>query len=458
MFETFTVHANWMDQSLAVGEHTLVPSGVASQAHDGSVTGGVFQRYNGRDLSPGEHYLIEQRKPQGIIIRQPMGADTPITVQTLGSFGTNVEVTAFDRHHIPLRRTTARASRGELTFRYDGVAAHAAERRDFEASIELGPANRDNGLQEAEAPQGDSIVVQREGRTGRRPQFNEEGWGSLAFAFDRQIVPPEGGDVTLTVEFFDESEGNYLGVVYDNVEGTEKQSWQGPMVGNGVWRTFSYPLPDAAFWGRQRHQHEVDFALWIPRGVSIGKITVTNTDELERRTVAYYTIHDPAQGETLTQGLHLRGWTDATQPIADLDLDGLGAIYAWDAEEERWRMYSPHVPAAANNLDRLEQGRAYYVRVANGQTLHWPEAPYGSTGFHLQSGRNLVCWLGTPDKTLTDAIAPLRGMKAEPLVSVQIDGQTYDVEESRQATEPLAYGQALWVEIDAVGPTRWLQF
>ena len=202
----------------------------------------------------------------------------------------------------------------------------------------------------------------------------------------------------------------------------------------------------------------MDFALVVPGGVCIGKVTVTNANELERRTVAYYTIHDPTQGETLTQGLHLRGWTDATQPIADLDLDGLAAIFAWDAEGEHWLMYSPNVPAELNTLERLEQGRAYYVRVANGRTLHWPEAPYGGNGFLLQPGRNLVCWLGTPDKPLTDAIAPLRGMKAEPLVSVSLGDVTYDVEESRTASEPLAYGQAVWVEIDAVGPTRWLQF
>ena len=196
----------------------------------------------------------------------------------------------------------------------------------------------------------------------------------------------------------------------------------------------------------------------VPQGVCIGKVTVTNADELERRTTAYYTIHDPTQGETLTQGLHLRGWTDATQPIADLNLDGIQALYAWDAEASSWLLYSPDIPARFNTFDTLEQGRAYYVRVRNGQTLHWPDAPYGGVGFHLQSGRNLVCWLGTPDKSLTDAIAPLRGMKAEPLVSVTLNERTYDVEESREATEPLPYGQAIWVEIDAVGPTRWLQF
>ena len=188
------------------------------------------------------------------------------------------------------------------------------------------------------------------------------------------------------------------------------------------WKTARFTLPRAVF--RKRvWDTGADIVLIVPGGVCIGKVTVTNADELERRTVAYYTIHDPTQGETLTQGLHLRGWTDATQPIADLDLNGLQAIYAWDADTSSWQLYSPDVPARFNTLDTLEQGRAYYVRVRNGQTLHWPDAPYGGVGFHLQPGRNLVCWLGTPDKPLTDAIAPLRGMKAEPLVSVTLNGR-----------------------------------
>ena len=458
-FASHIVVANATTEPYIYEEHKISPRGVGFFARDNSVAGGVFQLYNGRTLTKGEHYLIEQRKPQGIIVRQPMGADTPVSVRALSSSGTDVEVIAFNRHHIPLTRTTASASRGELTFNYEGVAANAIDRRDFEVSVDLGSANREDGLREVVKPQGRSIVVEREGRSARQPRPPEEVHSPLFFAVDRQVVPASGGDAVLIVEFFDENrEGEYLGVVYNSVESVDEQSWHGPMKDNGVWRTFSYRLPNAAFRGRQRHAHEVDFTLWIPRGVSIGKVTVTNPDELERRTVAYYTIHDPTQGEALTQGLHLRGWTDATQPIADLNLDGLSAIFAWDAEDERWQMYSPHVPPQSNTLDRLEQGRAYYVRVANGQTLHWPEAPYGGVGFLLQPGRNLVCWLGTPDKPLTDAIAPLRGMKAEPLVSIQIDGQTYDMEESRQATEPLAYGQALWVEIDAIGPTRWLQF
>ena len=459
VFETVTVTANWTDQAVPFKEHTLVPGGVMSVAHDGSMTGGVFERYNGRALSEGEHYLIEQRKHNGVIIRQPMGPDTPLTLKAPDSFQDSLVETALNHRNELATRRAAPIREGDVSLQYQHFSATASERVEFEASITLGDENSESGLREIDIASEPSVAIERDGRGARRPFTRENQHNPMRFALDRQIAPAAGADVTLAINFFDENRtGEYLGVAYDSISDSDAQSWDGPAIGNGAWRTFTYQLPGAVFQGRRGGEHKADFTLWVPHGLSIGKVTVTNADELERRTVAYYTIHDPAQGETLTQGLHLRGWADATQPIVDLDLDGLQAIYAWDAEAASWLLYSPDVPARFNTLDMLEQGRAYYVRVRNGQTLHWPDAPYGGVGFHLQSGRNLVCWLGTPDKSLTDAIAPLRGMKAEPLVSVTLNERTYDVEESRSATEPLPYGQALWVEIDAVGPTRWLQF
>ena len=472
-FATFSVTAEWsVDHPVDVGPHGLVPGGVVAFAHDGSITGGVFRSYNGRALTEGEHYLIEQRKAQGVVLRQPMGPETHITLGTPDKASSNVKLAAFNRRDERLTSTSARVQDGEVRFQYERISTTTDERRSFEVSVSLGDTNRDDGLREVDLSWTTSVPEVRDGRACRREvqmTASEAQHGYIAFALDRDIFGPNGeAGVLVDVDWWDGGgllgpKGDWLNLVYDRADSDPDMTFSHGLSGSAEavndqqWKTARFRLPRAVF--RKRvWDSNADIGLVVPSGVCIGKVTVTNADELERRTVAYYTIHDPMQGETLTQGLHLRGWTDATQPIAELDLDGLGAIFDWDAEGERWRMYSPHVPASANTLDRLEQGRAYYVRVANGRTLHWPEAPYGGVGFHLQPGRNLVCWLGTPDKTLTDAIAPLRGMKAEPLVSVQIDGQTYDMKESRQATEPLAYGQALWVEIDAVGPTRWLQF
>ena len=441
-----------------------------STYHDKSVTGGVFQRYNRRNLTPGEHFLIEERSPQGIVVRQPMGADTLITIHAHDEWsdGSSVALSAFNRDEGLLASSRQQAIGGDIGFIFERFAG---DRRAIEASISLGLRNRGAGLQEVDLDYTTTVSETRGGRECRRETqmtATQAQHGLMAFALDRDILGSGGeGNMFVDVEWWDggglQSAGrDWLGLVFDGAELDDERRVSEPQggaqaVNDEQWKTTRFRLSRAVF--RKRvWDAGIDIAVIVPGGVCIGKVTVTNADELERRSVAYYTIHDPAQGETLTQGLHLRGWTDATQPISDIDLDGLQAIYAWDADAASWLLYSPDVPARFNTIDKLEQGRAYYVRVRNGQTLHWPEAPYGGVGFHLQPGRNLVCWLGTPDKSLTDAIAPLRGMKAAPLTSVTLDGRRYDMEESRAATAPLAYGQALWVEIDAVGPTRWLQF
>ena len=470
VFGAYTVTAEWsVEEAIDVGRHTLAPGGAVATAQDGSLTGGVFQAYNRQSLSEGEHYLIEQREPPGIILRQPSGTDTPISLRTLDEFSPRVHLTAFNRHDERLDSSLVSVRDDTVRFHYKRISATADERSGFQASVSLGEANAENGVREVDLGWTTTEAVVQGGRPCRREvemTSTEAQHGYIAFEVTRDLFMGKGeADCVVEVDWYDGSDMNdfwvhlvFDGAAFDHDEGFAHVSSGSASPNNDQqWKTERFHLPKAVFTGRVWNSG-ADIALVIPRGVCIGKVTVTNADELERRTAAYYTIHDPTQGETLPQGLHLRGWTDATQPIADLNLDGLQAIYAWDAEASSWLLYSPDVPARFNTLDTLEQGRAYYVRVRNGQTLHWPDAPYGGVGFHLQPGRNLVCWLGTPDKPLTDAIAPLRGMKAEPLVSVTLDGQTYDVEESRSATEPLPYGQALWVEIDAVGPTRWLQF
>ena len=475
VYETTTVKGNWSDEPVEIEGHTLVPGGFVFSAHDLSVLGGVFQRYNNRDLSDGDHYLIEQRRESGLIVRQPMGDETQITVEAMSGWGSNLMtmVRAFRRDDQVVGKETIRAREHAIQFLCrSGSASDDLIRALAEASIDLGEANMGHGLREVQQRGHRSDYGRRGGRWGRtetqasgamvrRGEVDPHGW--LWFKVASQAVEEDRSrEYVVQIEYFDDwsevgewSGGAAIGVQVRLATGDLKWHWLA-LQNDKQWRITRFTVRDPV-WVTDT-DGEWSIGILVNAGVYVGHVSVTSADEIERRTAAYYTIHDPAQGEALTQGLHLRGWTDATQPIADLNLDGLQAIYAWDAEAASWLLYSPDVPARFNTLDTLEQGRAYYVRVRNGQTLHWPEAPYGGVGFHLQPGRNLVCWLGTPDKSLTDAIAPLRGMKAEPLVSVTLSERTYDVEESRSATEPLPYGQVLWVEIDAVGPTRWLQF
>jgi len=95
-FETFDVIANWdAEHPYRIGPHTLSPAGVMSRQQNGQLTAGVFTYYNNARLSDGDHYLIEERHSEQIIIRQPMGAKTPLSLEPLATWSTQNEVSAW---------------------------------------------------------------------------------------------------------------------------------------------------------------------------------------------------------------------------------------------------------------------------------------------------------------------------------------------------------------------------
>ena len=94
-FERFDVIANWdAEQAFRIGPHTLSPGGVMSRQQDGQLTAGVFTHYNNARLSDGDHYLIEERQAEQIIIRQPMGDKTPLSIEPLATWSTQNTIIA----------------------------------------------------------------------------------------------------------------------------------------------------------------------------------------------------------------------------------------------------------------------------------------------------------------------------------------------------------------------------
>ncbi len=86
-FEHFSVVTNWSRAvAYAAGPYVLPPSGAMVTSDDGSLTAGVFSSYNGYPLRSGEHYLIEDRGLDTVTVRQPMGADTELTIRSLPSW------------------------------------------------------------------------------------------------------------------------------------------------------------------------------------------------------------------------------------------------------------------------------------------------------------------------------------------------------------------------------------
>jgi hypothetical protein len=59
------------------------------------LTGGVFTSYNEVPLSAGDYYLIEERNEKDIVVRQPLGADTQLTVKRLQGWGPSDSIEAW---------------------------------------------------------------------------------------------------------------------------------------------------------------------------------------------------------------------------------------------------------------------------------------------------------------------------------------------------------------------------
>lgn len=84
-FETCRVYANWSSSYRhIIGAHIIARNGSLVTCNGGDLVAGVFNgQYNNAELSPGDHYLIESRGVWGTIVRQPIGADTDLTVAPL---------------------------------------------------------------------------------------------------------------------------------------------------------------------------------------------------------------------------------------------------------------------------------------------------------------------------------------------------------------------------------------
>ena len=103
-FKTYQVISN-MDTSSSQGldmirNVKLAPGGVAALANNGSVTAGIFTSYNGADLTPGDHYLVEVRANDGIKLFQPVGDDTAIQIMVTNADKSVVQAYGYDDHLI----------------------------------------------------------------------------------------------------------------------------------------------------------------------------------------------------------------------------------------------------------------------------------------------------------------------------------------------------------------------
>ncbi len=120
-FDKVEVTTNWDTKNEApLGGYTLAPSGFIVQRKDGSLIAGLFTQYNGKPLSGDPHYLIEERQAKQIIVHQPLGTTTDLTLSSLSGWGTGTllvaEAHSADGHAIGTASVTVAGK--EITFNY----------------------------------------------------------------------------------------------------------------------------------------------------------------------------------------------------------------------------------------------------------------------------------------------------------------------------------------------------
>ncbi len=132
-FGDLAVIANWNPgKSFDIDGHTITPAGCLARTDDGSLVAGVLeQRFNGSALTAGPHYLIVERAGAVLVVRQPVGADTPLTITLPEDWdaATGVVVRAFDRGNQLLDPVAASLDGQRVTF----SCARSADR--YEISV-----------------------------------------------------------------------------------------------------------------------------------------------------------------------------------------------------------------------------------------------------------------------------------------------------------------------------------
>lgn len=89
--------------------------------NSGNLIAGIFtSAYNSAALTTGEHYLIEERLADEIIVSQPMGVDTYLTINKLLSWeeSTHLGVVAYDTYGNAIGFVPATISLGSVRFQY----------------------------------------------------------------------------------------------------------------------------------------------------------------------------------------------------------------------------------------------------------------------------------------------------------------------------------------------------
>ncbi|MFZ0548153.1 MAG: hypothetical protein WAM60_22090, partial [Candidatus Promineifilaceae bacterium] len=120
-FERVMATTNWnTTSSYSLGQYTLPPLGTMVASDDDSLIAGIFTKYNGVSLTGGAHYLVEERESERIMIRQPRGADTVLTIDLLPQWNmdTPLEIWVYDNTGFVIGTVPGNVTSNCITFNY----------------------------------------------------------------------------------------------------------------------------------------------------------------------------------------------------------------------------------------------------------------------------------------------------------------------------------------------------
>lgn len=109
----------------------------------------------------------------------------------------------------------------------------------------------------------------------------------------------------------------------------------------------------------------------------------------------------------LQPGWNLAGWTEPEAPVSAIfdAVPGLEAVYAWDADDQRFRGAFPMDTRSLGDLETLTPGMGLWLWLGGTEAVTWmrPLFPL-STVVSLHEGWNLVVWAGDDRVATNDAL------------------------------------------------------
>ncbi|MYH67539.1 MAG: carboxypeptidase regulatory-like domain-containing protein, partial [Dehalococcoidia bacterium] len=148
----------------------------------------------------------------------------------------------------------------------------------------------------------------------------------------------------------------------------------------------------------------------------------------------------------LQPGWNLAGWTEAEAGVDAIfdDIPQLEVAYAWDAENQRFRLAVRTDAGVEGDLRTLTPGMGLWLSLGGGESFTWTRPLVPQAGkVSLYRGWNLAIWAGEDRAAATDALQDLDDVL---VAARRIDGR-------RPLT--LARGDVVWLDLSA--DRRWDQ-